>query len=270
MENIYEQQLLALRTERDNLVLENERLKDQRNRSKDVLHLKKLEAEIDQLRGVLAAIDVPPHDPKFPELDKDHLIKICIMQNIELGELRQRIADAHCWTGRVPAVSVPELVLALKSQLCQEGCDIDGAESCCKPEIRQLYQQLSASPAPEKQTRSQLPEGVTRVNDVSTGCTSPAPEASKISRDERVNVRMTGEQLAYLWLMLRHSPMSINLTALQELLEHIRTEVLCKTIRGRNLLSWSDWVKEPVKHRREIEALLTDLFSPAPDSEGGE
>lgn len=83
-----ESELTTLRAELDNiktswalLHTENEKLKDQRNRSKDVLHLKKLEGEIEQLRAYKAevidehtnargepdAIYLQLHDPDEPD-----------------------------------------------------------------------------------------------------------------------------------------------------------------------------------------------------------
>jgi hypothetical protein len=51
--------------------------------------LSEVSSERDALREELKPLETPPHDPRFPELDKAHLIKICIKQNIELESLRE-------------------------------------------------------------------------------------------------------------------------------------------------------------------------------------
>jgi len=53
-----------------------------------------LKAEHDALREELKLLETPPHDPRFPELDKAHLIKISIKQNLELASLREELRKA--------------------------------------------------------------------------------------------------------------------------------------------------------------------------------
>lgn len=66
------------------------------NELKQARHdLVSVKAERDALRHIVDAIDMPPHDPRFPELDKQHLIKICIKQNLELASLREELRKAR-------------------------------------------------------------------------------------------------------------------------------------------------------------------------------